>query len=168
MRGGTCTTVTGVEYCGIMVSRRAKLFGFRLHLTTTLDQKADQWMLAPAARWDGRVSPALLEEVWNLIVLGDNALHDPVSIDWLKRQRHIILMAAQRRDGKEPWPAEVRRWFNRIRRRIESVLSVLCTVFNLGHPGSRSLFGLLVRTATRLLAYELSFLTCAILCPAQN
>lgn len=45
-----------------MVSRRAKLFGFRLHLTTTTQQIVDQWMLAPAAHHDGTLTPALLED----------------------------------------------------------------------------------------------------------
>jgi hypothetical protein len=35
MRSRSCTTVAGAEYCGALVSRRAKLFGVRLHLTTT-------------------------------------------------------------------------------------------------------------------------------------
>ena len=165
-RGHECATVAGAEYCGVMVSRRAKLFGMRLYLTTTTEQVVDQWMLAPAAHWDGKMTPALFEDAYNLWVLGDNAFHDPTSADWLKRQRNITLVAMQRRDFKKRWPKALRRLLNRIRRRIESALSVLCTVFNLEHPGSRSLSGLLTRIATRLLAYNSSFLICAILHPA--
>jgi len=165
-RGRECATVAGAEYCGVMVSRRAKLFGMRLYLTTTTEQVVDQWMLAPAAHRDGKMTPALFEDAYNLWVLGDNAFHDPTSADWLKRQRNITLVAMQRRDFKKRWPKALRRFLNRIRRRIESALSVLCTVFHLEHPGSRSLSGLLTRIATRLLAYNLSFLTCAILHPA--
>ena len=44
----------------------------------------------------------VIEDTWNLIVLADNAFHDPVSIDRLKRWPHTILMVAQRRDAKEP------------------------------------------------------------------
>ena len=162
-RGRECATVAGADYRGVMVSRRAKLFGMRLYLTTTMEQVVDQWMLAPAAHRDGKMSPILFEDAYNLWVLGDNAFHDPTSADWLKGQRNIILVAMQRRDFKERWPQALRRFLNRIRRRVESALSVLCTVFNLEHPGSRSLSGLLTRIATRLLAYNLSFLTCAIL-----
>jgi len=162
-RGHECATVAGAQYCGVMVSRRAKLFGMRLYLTTTLEQVVDRWMLAPASHWDGKMTPALLEDTHDLWVLGDNAFHDPVSIHWLKKQRNITLVAIQRRDAKERWPKELRRFLNRLRRRIESALSVLCTVFHLENPGSRSFSGLLTRIATRLLAYNLSFLTCAIL-----
>ncbi len=35
-------------YFGVSASRKAKIFGFRLHLDTTTDQVVDSWMLAPA------------------------------------------------------------------------------------------------------------------------
>jgi len=161
MRGGRCVTATGPEYASVMVSRRARLFGMRLYLTTTTTQVVDQWMLAPAAHKDAKLTPALFEDAENLWVLGDNAFHDPDALTWLKTQRQITLLAAPRRDSRLPrWPKTWRRWFNRIRRRIETALSVLCTVFALETPGSRSLSGLLTRTATRLLGYTVSFLTC--------
>ena len=167
-RGHECATVVGAEYCGVMVSRRAKLFGMRLYMATTTEQVVDQWMLAPASHHDGKMTPALLEDAYNLWVLADNAFHDPTSANWLKRQRNITLVAMQRRKARQRWPQVVRRFLNRIRRRVESALSVLCTVFNLERPGSRSLSGLLTRIATRLLAYNLSFLTCAILASPRN
>jgi hypothetical protein len=168
MRSNQCLTVQGAEYCGGMVSRRAKLFGMRLHLTTTTDQVVDQWMLAPASYNEGTLAPALLEDAPPLWVLGDNAFHNPTSATWLQRQRHLTLVGIPRRDARQPWPAAVRRSLNRLRRRIESALSVLCTVFHLEHLGSRSLTGLLARIATRLLAYNLSFLTVVALRQLQN
>jgi hypothetical protein len=167
-RGHECTTAAGAEYCGVMTSRRAKLYGMRLYVTTTTEQVVDQWMLAPASYRDGKMTPALFEETYNLWVLADNAFHDPTCADWLKRQRNITLMAMQRRDAKHRWPQAVRHLLNRFRRRVETALSVLCTVFNLEHPGSRSLSGLLTRIATRLLAYNLSFWTSTIMGLAQN
>ena len=158
MRSNQCQTVLGPEYCGIMTSRRAKLYGFRLHLTTTIDQIVDHWMLAPAAHWDGKLTPALLEDAAGLWVIGDNAFHDPGAIDWLQRQRQIRLTAMQRRDARTPWPDAVRGLLTKLRRTIESALSVLCTVFHLEQLGSRSLSGALARISTRLLAYTLSFL----------
>ncbi len=79
MRSRLCTTVAGADYCGVMVSRRAKLFGFRLHLTTTTAQVVDQWMLAPASHHDGTLTPALLDEAAGLWVVGDNAFHNPTA-----------------------------------------------------------------------------------------
>lgn len=163
MRSGQCTTCAGADYCGVMVSRRAKLFGFRLHLSATTNQVVDQWMLAPACHHDGKVVPAVLEDAHDVWVLGDNAFHNPASADWLQRQRNIVLLAMQRRDARQPWPAHLREQLNNVRRTIESALSVLCTVFHLEEPGSRSLSGLLTRVSTRLFAYTLSFITWAML-----
>lgn len=96
-----------------------------------------------------------------LWVIGDNAYHDPAAMAWLAQQRQIRLTAMQRRDAREPWPPEVRACLTNLRRRIESALSVLCTVFHLEQLGSRSLAGVLTRISTRLLAYTLSFLMIA-------
>lgn len=175
-RSNQCSTMlsasTRKEHCGVMVSRRAKLYGVRVHLTTTTDQVVDQWLLAPASYTDGKVAAVLLEEESGLWVLGDNAFHNPTSADWLEERRNITLVGMPRRDTKTGWRAEwsgeLRRELNRLRRRVESALSVLCTVFNLERPGSRSLSGLVTRTATRLLAYNLSFLVSPILQPSPN
>ena len=45
-----------------------------------------------------------------------------------------------------------------MRRRIETVFSVLSTVFHIEQPGSHSLAGLVSRLSTRLLAYNLCFI----------
>jgi hypothetical protein len=168
MRSNQCQTVKGADYCGVMTSRRAKLYGFRLHLTTTTSQVVDQWMLAPASVWDGKLTPALFEDAAGLWVIGDNAFHDPAAIAWLQRQRHIRLTAIQRRDARAPWPAAVRASLTNVRRTIERALSVLCTVFHLEQLGSRSVSGVLARISTRLLAYTLSFVMVTHLPPIKN
>lgn len=168
MRSRSCSTVAGAEYCGVMVSRRAKLFGFRLHLTTTTNQVVDQWMLAPASHHDGTLTPALLEDAPPLWVVGDNAFHNPTAAHWLQQHRQIALVALPRRTTCPAWPTPVRQQVNNVRRTIERALSVLCTVFHLEQPGSRSLAGLLSRVTTRLLAYTLSFIVWAFLPALQN
>jgi len=76
----------------------------------------------------------------------------------LKQVRNIELWGAQRKDAKEPWPEEVRALLGRARRLVETVLSVLCTVFYLEQVGARSPDGRLARLASRFLAYNLSFI----------
>ena len=68
-----------------------------------------------------------------------------------------------RQDSRTQWPPQFRAWVTRLRRRIETVLSVLVTVFDLERPGSRSLDGLFARIATRMLAYTMCFITRALL-----
>lgn len=41
--GPDCRTVQGHPYAGVAISKRAKVFGFKLHLTTTADQVVDSW-----------------------------------------------------------------------------------------------------------------------------
>jgi hypothetical protein len=159
MRASRNWTLAGSEYFSVMQSRRAKLFGLRLYLTTTGAQVVDQWMLAPAAPRDSKVMAALLEETSDLHVFADGAYHDPTERAYLQQRRNIHVWAVPRRDAREPWPKAFRRWVKRLRLRIETVISVLVTVFDVERPGSRSLSGLITRTATRLLAYNLCFTT---------
>lgn len=151
-----------------MVSHRAKLFGFRLHLTTTTSQVVDQWMLAPASHHDGTLTPAVLEDAQGLCVVGDNAFHTPTAIAWLQQHRAIGRVALPRRTAQAIWPAPPRQQINTMRRTIERALRVLWSVFHLERPGSRSLAGLLSRITTRLLAYTLSFVVWAFLPLPEN
>jgi hypothetical protein len=157
-RASSCQTAVGKEHFSVMPSRKAKLFGFRAQVLATFDQVVDQWMLAPAAPRDSKMAATFLEDAANLRIWGDNAYHDPMIQAWLKEARHIELLAAQRKDAKEPWPEQVRALFGRARRLIETVLSVLCTVFHLERLGARSRDGRLARLASRFLAYNLSFI----------
>ncbi len=157
-RSRACVTVQGAEYASWMPSRKAPVYGLRLSLTVTTDQVIDQWLLAPASEHDSRTGQSLLEEANQLYVIGDNAYHSP----WVAAQlqdRHGIQLIAPPQRGHEAreWPQAWRRQINRLRRRIESAIAVLTTVFDLERPKSRSLSGFIARTATRLLAYTLSF-----------
>ena len=89
MRASRNTTLAGSEYFSVMTTRKAKLFGLRLHLTVTPAQVVDHWLLAPAAPSDGKVMAGFLEDAQDLIVFGDGAYHDPTVTQWL-RDRHNI------------------------------------------------------------------------------
>lgn len=157
-RSRACMTVQGAEYASWMPSRKAPVYGLRLSLTVTTDQVIDQWLLAPASEHDSRTGQSLLEAANQLYVIGDNAYHSPWVGAQLKDRHGIQLIAPPQRghDSRE-WPKAWRRQINRLRRRVESALAVLTTVFDLERPKSRSLSGFIARTATRLLAYTLSF-----------
>lgn len=103
-RSHECQTAIGAEHCGIMPSRKAKLFGFRAHLLATLSQVVDEWMLVPAAPHDSKVAAVFLEGAAKLRILGDNAYHDPITQEEPRRGQKIVLLAAQRRNAKAPWP----------------------------------------------------------------
>jgi DDE family transposase len=156
-RGGANQTIAGSEYFGVAKSHGAKVFGFRLTLTTTTDQVADRWMLAPASHHDSTTMPAALEETEDTLVLGDGASHNPTAEPVLAEQQAIEVLAPPRKDSRQPWPQPLRQLVNRVRRNIETAFSILVTVFDIEHPRARSLHGLIARLSTRLLAYNLCF-----------
>jgi hypothetical protein len=152
-------------YFGYTPARKAKLFGFRLHLGTSTQQVVDNWLLAPASMHDSQVNGLYEGEeagaLAGLRVLADGAFNNPGWKAWL-RHKHgtdLHVWALPRKDTRKPWPAQFRRIVARVRRRVETALSVLQTVFNIEQPRSRSLSGLVCRIATRMLAYTLCFIT---------
>ncbi len=153
-----CQTVTGPEYVGHVASKKSKFFGFRLQMTTTLDQVVDVWLLTPAARKDAKMLSALLESSQDLVLLADNAYHDPGEAHFLAQSRRIQIYALPRRDSRHPWPQAFRRLVRRLRLRIETAFSILTTTFHIQRLGARSLSGVITRIASRLLAYTLCFI----------
>ncbi len=154
-------TLQGDAYFGIMPSRKAKLFGLRLQVTVTTEQVVDDWWLVPAGTHDSKAGMG--EGVQDQVLLLDGAYHDPLTATVLRARRQVDSWAVPRQDSRTPWPAAFRAWVTRIRRRIETVFSVLTTVFHIEQLGSRSLDGLFARIATRMLAYTLCFVTQAML-----
>ena len=163
MRGSRCQTVQGADYCSVIPSKRAKLFGFRVYVSATIEQLVEQWMLAPAAPHENKVAEVFFEDTEDQIVFADNAFRDAVLEFLLKQQRNIALYATPRKSDTRNWPEEVKQLFTRMRRRVETALSVLTTVFHLERPGSRSLKGLVARVSSCFLAYSLSFVIALIL-----
>ena len=160
-RGGDNRTLNGSEYFGVASSKGAKLFGLRLHVTTTVGQVVDDWLLAPAALHDTTPMGAVFEQAHDLLVLGDGAFHSPALEPVLLERHRVEIIAPPRKDSRkhEPWSKAKRAWIGRVRRKIETAFSVLQTVFHIEHPNARSLRGLICRISTRLLAYNLCFLT---------
>lgn len=160
-RGSHNQTVTGKDYFGVATSKGAKVFGFRLHITTTVDQVIDEWMLVPASHHDSTPLAAMFEQKHNLLVLGDGAFYKPAIEPVLEEKRAIVVVTPPRKDNRnrEPWSQDKRRWIGRVRRRIETAFSILQTVFGIEQPAARSLSGVVCRISTRLLAYNLCFLS---------
>jgi hypothetical protein len=157
-RGNRCRTVVGEEYFGVVSSKKARFYGWRLHLTCTAEQLIDEWLVAPVAKHDNTILPALLEDARDLIVIGDKAYNDAEQEAELWQTWQITLMPLRKDNQHEQWPAEVRRALGRVRHRVETALSTLTTAFNINQPRGRSLAGYVVRIATCILAHTLSFL----------
>jgi hypothetical protein len=156
-RGSRSQSVVGSDYFGVVTSKKGRFFGLRLHLTTTPDQLIDEWLLAPAAEHDVKVLDALVLDCHDLVLIADKAYNDTELEDRLWRKRRIQLLPLRRTNQKQQWPDAVRRALGRVRHRVETVLSVLATTFNIQRPRGRTLAGHVVRVATCILAHTLSF-----------
>jgi len=156
-RGARCRSVVGSQYFGVVTSKKAKVFGLRLHMTVTADQLVDEWLLAPASIPDPQVLDALVLDNRDLALVGDKIYNDAELEDRLWRKRRILLLPLRKKNQRKQWPKEVQRALGRARHRVETAFSTLTTVFNAGRPRGRSLAGHVVRVATCILAHTLSF-----------
>jgi UDP-2,3-diacylglucosamine pyrophosphatase LpxH len=156
-RGARCISVVGHEYFGVVTSKKAKVFGWRLHVTTTVDQLIDEWILAPASYVDGDVLEVLMQTAHDLVLIGDKGYTDAALEERLWRTRRIVLLPLRRKNEKRQWDKDIRKILGRIRHNVETVFSTVSTVFNLERPRGRSVAGHVVRIATILLAHTLSF-----------
>ena len=153
------------EWFGVCPSKKSKFFGPRCHVTTTLDQMIDTWLLAPGSYEDRKPLVALLENRQGLGLIGDKGYVSEELADRLWDEGDHLLLALKRDNQKERWPAGIQRILGYLRHRVETAFSVLTTVFHFEHPRSRSLSGLINRTTTKILAHTISFFLAEILTP---
>jgi hypothetical protein len=156
-RGARCKSFVGSQFFGVVTSKKGKIFGLRLHVTTTLDQLIDEWVLAPASVPDPQVLDELVLDGRDLTLIGDKIYNDAELEERLWRKRRIMLMPLRKDNQNKQWPDDIRRILGRIRHRVETVFSTLTTVFNIQRPRGRSVAGHGVRIATCILAHTLSF-----------
>ncbi|MFZ5909321.1 MAG: IS982 family transposase [Chloroflexota bacterium] len=156
-RGSRCRSVVGNEHFGVVTSKKGKVYGFRLHATVAADQLIDQWVLAPASIPDPQVLDELVLDERNLVLIGDKIYNDTELEDRLWRKRGTLLLPLRKDNQKKQWPEGVQEALGRIRHRVETVFSVLTTVFNVERPRGRTFAGYVVRVATCILAHTLCF-----------
>jgi hypothetical protein len=157
-RGARCQSVDGNDdYFGVVTSKKGKFFGLRLHLTSTVNQVIDDWLLAPGSEPDPQVLAELVFHRRNLTLIGDKIYNDTELENRLWQKRHITLLPLRKCNQKKQWPKEAQRILGHIRHRVETVFSTVTTVFNIQRPRGRSLAGHVVRIATCILAHTLSF-----------
>jgi len=159
-RGGRTPTIEPehrAEWFGVCTSQDFKFFGARLHATVDMDQMLDEWVLAPGSYPDPKVFPALCDGYVGLIYIGDKGYvgEDQENFVW-ERGKHLLLPL--RRDNQQAqWPDGLQKILGKLRHRVETAFSVMTTAFNLRLPHGRSFTGFVARTATKMLAYTISF-----------
>lgn len=164
VRGTRCRSIPAEEpedrdkWFGVIPSKRKKKFvGPRLHFTTTLAGIVDSWLLAPGALHDLTPTPELLRTYQDKLAVGDKAYNDADLEADLRREQSVLLCPLRRKNQKTQWSEAIAYALQKARRLIETAGSVLTTVFRLNRPGARSWSGVVARTATKLLAYNMAF-----------
>ena len=167
MCGSRCRSIPLDErdaWFGVCASKKSKFFGPRCHVTTTLDQMIDSWLLAPGSFDDRKPMTALLEGRQGLGVIGDKGyVSQDVADRLLWEDAEYLLLVLKRDNQKEQWPPGIQKILGYLRHRVETVFSVLTTVFCLGRPQLRSLSGSINRVTTKILAHTMSFFLAEIL-----
>jgi hypothetical protein len=140
---------------GKVPSKNQTIFGYRLHLLTTLGGVILDFELAPANESDLEVGFELLMEPTDLDVLGDKGYISAEKADELWQANRLCLRTLPRRNQKEQVSRDVQHLFNAVRQRIETVNGQLTEQFHVEINHAHTFCGLCARLNTKLTAHVL-------------
>lgn len=140
---------------GKCASKKITIFGYKLHLLTTLNGVIIDFILAPANEHDLTVGRELLASHYNLEVLGDKGYVSQDAAEELEMYNGIRLRAIPRRNQKKQLPEPVRKLFNAVRQIIETVNGQLTEQFHIETNHAHTFWGLCTRLFTKLAAHTL-------------
>jgi Transposase DDE domain len=138
---------------GYCASKRQHLYGFKLHLLTTVDGLIIDFTLAAANLTDGTFTAQLLEDKRKLTVLGDKGyINAPLQADLLAR-REVELLTPLRANQRKTQHAGLTKMLSHLRQKIETVNSQLVGHFGIQRNQAKSLVGLCTRLQAKLAAH---------------
>lgn len=146
--------VNGADF-GKVSSKKQTIFGYKLHLLTTLGGLIRDFILAPASATDLVMGQELLFEHNDLVVVGDKGYVKKKAAQELKALRQIDLCVVPRRNQKIQLPQHVKKLFNQVRQIIETVNGQLKTQLNIETNHAHSFEGLVTRLYSKLTAHTL-------------
>lgn len=146
--------VAGATF-GKVPSKKATIYGFKLHLLTTVGGLILDFELAPANIADIEVGFEMLAEHTDLDVMGDKAYVGAAKRAELRTDCRVTLRALPRRN-QLPQPSRAdQQHFNALRQMIETVNSQLAEQFNIERNHAHSFWGLSTRLHAKLTAHTL-------------
>lgn len=131
------------------------IFGYKLHLLTTLSGVILDFELAPANETDLNAGYDILSDHTGRLVLGDKAYINQYRAEQLHTSNRLTLLTLPRANQKQQAPVHFRRLFNRVRQIIETVNGQLTEQFNIEHNHAHSFWGLVTRLYSKLTAHTL-------------
>ena len=140
---------------GHVASKKATIYGYKLHLLVTLGGVILDFELAPANATDLEVGAELLEEHRDLTVFGDKASISRQIQARLRDEQGVRLLTLPRCNQRGQVPAAVRQALNRVRQIIETVNGQLTEQFHIEANHAHTFRGLCTRLYTKLTAHTL-------------
>ena len=144
---------------GVCASRNLKYFGYKLVLLCTPAGVPAAYDLVPASTDERIAGEQVLDWVWGARILGDKGF---LGADWqegYRETRGLEILTPSRRNQRPARPAEVQRWLNRLRERIEGAFhEVQNTGRHLEHLTCRTLRGLCTHVAAKMASHALKLL----------
>lgn len=144
----------GARY-GTVSTKKEKIYGYKLHLLTTLSGVILDFELVRANAADVGVGQELLERHSDLTVVADKAYISEPLAEWLRTQSGIELLTLRRSNQRRQLPRWVSKLINQARQIIESVNGQLEGQFKLERNHAHTLRGLCARLYTKLAAHTL-------------
>ena len=140
---------------GKVASKKQTIFGYKLHLLTTLSGVILDFELAPAHASDLTVGAELLSEHTDLTVLGDKGYVSAAVAKYLAEHNRINLLTLRRVNQHHQLPTHLTNLINKVRQLIETVNGQLKDQFNVESNRAHSFYGLCARLYTKLTAHTL-------------
>jgi len=154
-RAHFCDSFKGVANYGYCASKKETLYGFKLHIMTTLSGIPVNYFLESANEHDSAVLPELLNNVYDVCVLGDKGYVGDDLKNFLFEKNSIRLYALKRNNQKDRYSKELNSLIKRKRKRVETTISQLCDQFDLEKVYAKNIWGLVVRIRIKLLSFTL-------------
>jgi len=147
----------GADY-GHCASKKQTYFGFKVHQLCTLNGYVTDFTVTPASKDDREAVWELTESYdRNIKLLGDKGfIGDDFARDLLN-ENNVLMIALKRNNAKNPDPKPFRQLIFKLRRRIETSISQLVDQLNIERVRAKSLWGLLTRLQSKILAFNLCF-----------
>ena len=142
---------------GRCASKKETYFGFKLHALTTVDGFITDFVLTPANVDDREAIWDLADTYKYIIIIGDKGYISKTLSPELKSEKGIHLIFMKRDNCKDPHPKWLRQKIFKLRRRIETSFSQLTEQLNLNKVLAKSLWGLISRLRTKILAHNLCY-----------
>lgn len=143
----------GLADWGYCASKDEHYFGFQFHGLITLGGDVTDFELCAASVDELDGLEDLQTSYIDKAILGDLGYLSQQRTEHIEQTQHCRIWTPRRKNQKAQHDPAVQRFLVRIRRRIETVFSLLTETFLLAQVTARTLWGLAMRIKTKLLAY---------------